>query len=424
MGGGLGGKAASIHLARAGFKVICVEPARSVEQSVGESLDWSAPDLLCALGLPMEQLVQAQIATWKRHVTLKMCDGCSAHYIPSTWLGEKPFHVELRTLHVDRVKLDQKLLDLMRAQGVELIHDKVVRVERDQNRVHSVVTAAGSRLASTWFIDASGLGSSILGREFQLPAASWGPPKVAMWKYFPVDDVVEGTTIYVDPSTVDYLDWIWEIPVQVNAVSVGYVLPGTAMKAMRDEGSTVEEIFRRKLTEFSRFERLLKTESSGKLNVTSFRCRTYLKTAGPNWVMVGEAASMVDPITSNGVTAALRHAAEASSMIQKFRSRGALPWRARSLYNARVIMLAKFFNSGIEKIVYESPVRKRIGLGRSGTVYTGPAWSMNAVYARLKPKGLLSTALLGAVLGAFRVGAGAFYQFCKMAPAEKPERLA
>jgi flavin-dependent dehydrogenase len=279
-------------------------------------------------------------------------------------------------------------------------------------------------LASTWFIDASGLGSSILGREFQLPAASWGPPKVAMWKYFPVDDVVEGTTIYVDPSTVDYLDWIWEIPVQVNAVSVGYVLPGTAMKAMRDEGSTVEEIFRRKLTEFSRFERLLKTESSGKLNVTSFRCRTYLKTAGPNWVMVGEAASMVDPITSNGVTAALRHAAEASSMIQKFRSRGALPWRARSLYNARVIMLAKFFNSGIEKIVYESPVRKRIGLGRSGTVYTGPAWSMNAVYARLKPKGLLSTALLGAVLGAFRVGAGAFYQFCKMAPAEKPERLA
>jgi flavin-dependent dehydrogenase len=418
IGGGLGGKAAAIHLAKAGFRVICIEPAASVGQSVGESLDWSAPDLLCALGLPMEQLVQSEVATWKRHVTVKMRDGCTAHYVPSEWLAGKPFHIELRTLHVDRLKLDQELLNLTKAQGVELVHDKVAGVEKDGKRVLSVVTAGGQQYSSKWFVDASGFGSSIFGREFQLPAAYSGPPKVALWKYFPVADLVEGTTIYADPSASDYLEWIWEIPIHTRVVSVGYVLTGAAMKAMRAEGLTVEHIFQQKLVKFPRFEKLLRMENSEKLNVTSFRCRAHMKSAGPNWTMVGEAASMVDPITSNGVTAALRHAAETAAMIQKFSSRGAFPWRARALYSARIFLLAKFFNGGIEKIVYQPPVRNRIGLARSGMVYTGPAWSMNVVYARLKPKGLLSTTTLGLLLGAFRGSAWVFYQFCKMSPAE------
>ena len=75
--------------------------------------------------------------------------------------------------------------------------------------------------------------------------------------------------------------------------------------------------------------------------------------------------------------------------------------------------MAKFFNSGIEKIVYEPPVRDRIGMGRSGTVYTSPAWSMNVVYARLRPKGIFSTFFLGSILGLFRASAWLFYQFCK-----------
>ncbi len=416
IGGGLGGKAVSIHLAKAGFKVICIEPAASVEQSVGESLDWSAPGLLSALGLPMEQLVRSQTATWKRHVTVKMRDGFSVRYGPSQWLGQKPFHIELRTLHVDRLKLDQELLDLTCEQGVKLVHDKVAAVERDRNRVCALVTADGSRFASPWFIDASGIGSSVFGREFQVPAVYSGPPKVALWKYFPVDEVVEGTTIYVDPSPSKYLEWVWEIPIQTKVVSVGYILTGAAIKAMRADGLTVEEIFRRQLTKFSRFENLLQTGGRGKLKVTSFRCRAYSKAAGSNWMMVGEAVSMVDPITSNGVTAALRHAGEAATMIQKFASDGALPCREQALYSARILSMANFFNGGIEKIVYEPPVRNRIGLARSGTIYTGPAWSVNAVYARLKPEGLFSTTLLGLLLGAFRASAWTFYQFCKMTP--------
>jgi hypothetical protein len=175
----------------------------------------------------------------------------------------------------------------------------------------------------------------------------------------------------------------------------------------------VEEIFRQQLMKFPRFEPLLREAVLNPTNVTSFRSRVQIGVAGPNWLIAGEAAAMVDPITANGVTAALRHAAEASTLILKYRSRGKLPLSARASYSSRILQMAKFFNGGIEKIVYEPPVRNRIGVTSSGTVYTSPAWSMNVVYARMKPRGIVSTFLLGIFLGAFRASAWILYQFCK-----------
>jgi menaquinone-9 beta-reductase len=133
-------------------------------------------------------------------------------------------------------------------------------------------------------------------------------------------------------------------------------------------------------------------------------------------LIVGEAASMVDPITSNGVTAALRHAAEGCALIVKNRESGRLPWRSRLCYSARVVYMGKFFNGGIEKLVYEPPVRNRIGLRHAGTVYISPAWGMNLVYARTKPRGIFSTALFGLSLLFFRVTTWIVYRICKLLP--------
>jgi menaquinone-9 beta-reductase len=328
IGGGLAGKAASLQLARAGLRVTCIEPEEAVRQAVGESLDWSAPDLLKALGLPMEDLVNTRMATWKRHVTLKSRDGCSEHYVPTPWLAGSPFHIELRTLHVDRMRLDQELLQLTIDSGVNLVRDKVVRVERNRKKISAVQTAGGARLSSPWFIDASGFATCLLAREFNLPAIHFGPTKVALWTYFPVPESIEGTTLYMEPLSTEYLDWIWEIPISPNVVSVGYVTTGAVTKVKREQGLSVENIFRQQLTKFPRFEQLLREAPLDEPSVTSFRSRAYGGVAGTNWLIAGEAASMVDPITANGVTAALRHAAEASRLVLKYRKRGTLPlWR-------------------------------------------------------------------------------------------------
>jgi flavin-dependent dehydrogenase len=414
IGGGLAGTAAAVQLARAGLSVIFIEPEQRTRPVIGESLDWSAPDLLKALGLPMEKLVASGMATWKRHVTLRLRDGCGEQYEPSPWLANKPMNVEVRTLHVDRSPLDRELSRLAVDHGACLIRDRVTSVEKKDDRVLSVQTSEGKKFSAAWFIDASGSGTSLLARSFNISAVQYGPAKVALWNYFPVSQGIEGTTLYMDPSPTNYLEWIWEIPINATTASVGFTTTGAAMKARREQGLDIDEIFRQQLQKFLRFEAMLCEGALGETNVTSFRCRAHVRAAGSNWLIAGEAASMVDPITANGVTAALRHASEASSLILKYQKEGRLPAKAASLYSSRILQLSKFFNSGIESIVYEPVIRNRLGATLAGTVYTSPAWTMNLVYARLRPTGWICTMLFNALIGFFRLASWAAFRICKL----------
>ena len=91
---------------------------------------------------------------------------------------------------------------------------------------------------------------------------------------------------------------------------------------------------------------------------------------------------MIDPMTSNGVTAALRQAREAAQLIVKSRTRKRLPRMATIAYTWRVVGMARFLNCTIERLVYEWPVRKKIGLLTAGDIYTTPAWLINLFYSR------------------------------------------
>jgi menaquinone-9 beta-reductase len=413
IGGGLAGSAAAIHLSKAGLRVLCIEPDLADTDSVGESLDWSAPALLDALGLTMEQLIAEKIATYKRHVTLKLGDGCDRSYVPGEWLGRPPFNVELRTLHVDRGQLNRLLREIVVSQGVTFLRDRVVAVETDRRRVAAVRTQHGNRICSPWFIDASGSAASLFARAFHLPAFESGPRKVAIWSYFPITMPSEGTTLYADGVKPPYMEWVWEIPINPNTISVGYVATGETIKVQRQEGRTVEEILREKLGRFPRFASLLESAPAVSPSVTSFVCRMHGGVAGPNWLIAGEAAAMVDPMTSNGVTAALRHASEASRLIIESRHRHRIPYLAAAMYSRRILGLAKFFNGGIERVIYESPIRNRIGVLQAGDVYTVPAWSLNSIYSRFRPHGAFKTLLFGCLLDLFRMGAYLLYRFCK-----------
>jgi flavin-dependent dehydrogenase len=413
IGGGLAGMAASIHLVRAGLRVLCIEADPTDAQPVGESLDWSAPDLLNTLGLPMQRLIDEDIATWKRHVTLRLADGSTTHYVPGEWLGQPPFNLELRTLHVDRVQLDAAIRDIAVRDGVQILHDRVIDIETRGRTVVSITTAQGAELSSPWFIDASGSSARLFPREFNLPATDYGPPKVAIWTYFTVSESIEGTTLHAEGDCPSYMDWVWEIPIHGNILSIGLVSAGDSIKVMRSAGHSVENILRKRLDHFPRFRDLIRSSPAISTSVTSYRCRVHSHIFGPNWLIAGEAAAMVDPMTSNGVTAALRHASEAAALIIKYRNRNHLPWLAAAMYSRRVQDLARFFNCGIEKVIYDGPIRNRIGVKTAGDVYTIPAWSLNSVYARVRPRGVVSSLLFGLLLGFFRTAASVFYSFCE-----------
>jgi flavin-dependent dehydrogenase len=420
IGGGLAGMAASIHLSEAGLRVLCIEPDVADTSSVGESLDWSAPGLLKALGLTMEQLIAEKIATYKRHVTLKLGDGCDREYIPGEWLGRPPFNIELRTLHVDRSRLNQLLRGIVVSRGVTFLQDRVVEVETSGRRVVAVNTQLGNRVSSPWFIDASGGAACLFARAFRLPAYESGPRKVAIWGYFPVAEPIEGTTLYAEGVKPHYMEWVWEIPINPSTISVGYVAPGETIKTMRQQGQTVNEILTRKLSRFPRFAGLLQSVPAVSPSVTSFVCRMHGRVAGTNWLITGEAAAMVDPMTANGVTAALRHASEASRILIESRRLQKIPYLKAAMYSRRVLGLAMFFNRGIERVIYESPIRNRIGVLQAGDVYTVPAWSLNSIYSRFRPHGACKTLLFGLLLDVFRGGEYLLYQVCKwLAPSSR-----
>jgi flavin-dependent dehydrogenase len=365
-----------------------------------------------ALGLPMDRLIADGIATYKRHVTVKLDDGTSQHYLPGAWLGHPPFNIELRTMHVDRLQLGQALREIVLSHGVELAADRVVDVEREGRRVTAVSTAQGRRVSSRWFLDASGSSARLFPRAFKLQAWEYGPTKVGMWTYFNVPDSSEGTTLYMD-GRPPYMEWIWEIPIHPNVISVGYVAAGDAIKARRQQGLTTNDILRERLARIPRFEGLLQPPGETAPHVTSFQCRVSSGLAGPNWLIVGEAASMVDPMTSNGVTAALRHAAEASALIIRSGKRSQLPRLARAMYSRRIVDLGRFFNCGIEKTIYEPAIRNRVGVLAAGRAYTIAAWSLNAVYSRFRPAGAVSTISFGFVLNLFRAASVVYWALCK-----------
>jgi flavin-dependent dehydrogenase len=412
VGGGLAGMAAAFHLAKGGLRVLCIEADAENRVAVGESLDWSAPELLAALGLPMARLLSEDIATYKRHVILRLRSGAAEHYVPSDWLAKPPFNVELRTIHVDRTRLDEMLREIVLAAGVTWLRDKVVRVEHSDRTVTSVMTLGGVEVSSRWFVDASGSGASLFPRLFDLPVYEFGPRKVAMWDYFPAPEPLDGTTLNADCEAPFYMSWIWQIPISAKTISVGYVASGESVGEKRKQGMSLQEIFSEQLSFVPELKDLAQSSKGISPRTTSFRCRAFGNTNGPNWLVIGESAAMVDPMTSNGVTAALRHAEEASRIVVRSRSSKQLPWLSRAMYSRRVLYMANFFNSGIEKVVYDWPIRIRVGPLAAGDIYTIPAWSINNIYSRIRPSGLISTISFGLFLATLRGAMNLFYWFC------------
>lgn len=399
IGGGLAGQAAAIHLARGGLRVVCLEPRESFRNIVGESLDWSAPQLFAQLGLTMQDLVDSGAATWKRHITVTAVDGSKQEYLPGAWLADRPWNVEVRTLHLDRLPVHSRLQQSARTHGVLTLHEKAVGFEIRDRRIVNVETSGGNCIRTSWIIDASGAAASVLGREFSLPSVAYGPRKVAVWAHFSTPDWVEGTTLYMISPKGEYMEWIWEIPIRAGTSSIGYIAPGSKVKTQRAHGLANEEILAGQMSKFARLASLSPPEH---VAVTSFLCRTYIGVCGPNWIIIGEAASQSDPITGNGVTAALRHAAEAGAMICKYQRRESIPALARIAYNMRVLSVGRFFNSLIEKMFYETALRARLGLFGIARAYTVPAWLANLVYSRVRPKRLIGTVLFCSALVAIR----------------------
>ncbi len=397
-GAGVAGLAAGLLLARAGLRVVCVDPETFPRRRVGESLDWSAPALLANLGLPAETLVADGLATHKRELRGVTADLQHLVGRPPRWVQRWPLRFVLSTVHVDRPRFDQTLYESARAAGVDFVWDRVDSLRFEDDRVVEGSTRSGRRLSCRWFLDASGR-TRILARCAAIGKREYGVSRMALWSQLPVRMEAEATTLYFDEGA-EQLSWIWEIPIETNRRSVGIVMPLERFRSVRSAGSRPAEVL---TDELSRFPQVgdLPTGTFDKVEARAFHSYVSDRTAGSNWLMIGEAAAFIDPLTSIGVTSALRHASEAAAVICDAYSKPERSSGDLLDYDRRTRRIADFYNTAINTLLYSPILRTRLGLRWAGRAYVVPGYVTNSLYARMRRPNRTGTRAILALLGAF-----------------------
>ena len=394
VGGGVAGLAAGIELARAGFDVACVEPSGPIRERVGESLDWSAPELLAGLGIDPLELVGTSIATFKREVRATTADGEDLVGRPPSWIRRRPLSFESTTLHLDRRQFDARLWAEAAEAGVELLGEEAVRASCEGDRITGVMLSSGRSISGRWYLDATGR-ARVLARSLGIGTRSYGEPRVAFWARFPSSMTVEGTTLYLDTGEPS-LRWAWEIPIRKDCASIGVVM---SARDYRSDYRSKDEAMRSELAKYPRFADFDRSHPSSVFS-RGYRSHVSDRVSGSNWMLVGEAAAFVDPLTSLGVTAALRSAHEASELIIES-SRGQYPARASRRYDHRLRTIAHLYNRAVNDMLYASDIRRRLGIRDAAKGYVVLGFGVNALYSRLGPHGLVGSVEVAALRGLF-----------------------
>lgn len=400
LGAGLAGIAVATRLARAGIEVVCIDPHPTARTPVGESLDWSAPQLLADLGFDRAELLAAGLATTKHHIRVDSVDGVAFELAPEPWFARRPLSFEIATLHLDRARFDRALLGAAERAGVRFLRERVRSVRVRGGAVEAVETE-GTLLRARRYVDASG-SARLVGRALALPVRTYGPPKVSLWTYLALARSGEGTTLHLGERDA-YLQWLWEIPIAPDVLSLGLTLPAHELKRRIEVHGCAESVLR---AELSRHERLrVALEQAGTLEVRAraFRCSVQQRVSGPNWFAIGEAAAMVDPLTSNGFTFALRFAEHAADLIEASLAHPELPAARRRIFESCLRGTAHAFNDHIERIAYQPGLRRGLGVRRATLVYVLFGYVCNALCQRLRPRGPLAAQALNTLLAGFRM---------------------
>jgi flavin-dependent dehydrogenase len=404
IGAGIAGLAASVLLRRAGMSVVCLDATSYPHRKVGESLDWSSPGLFRRLGIDAEALLAGEIATLKKSIVVYEIGQAPWTAAPPHALRRRPLGFETVTLHVDRTALDARLFEHARALGTDFIWERVASVDVNAERVVGCSTAAGRRVDARWFIDASGT-ARVLARAMDIPVVAYGRQKVCLWTYFHTPPLHEGTAFFVENGAA-YLSWVWDIPISPQQTSVGYVLAAEALRDRRGSGASLQRVLVEELSRYPRFRGLLDAQPAFEVERTSFQPYVTTRVCGANWLMIGEAASMPDPLTGNGVTSGMRHARHAVEAILAAGAGGQISPPRRRTYGQHVFRLGHAFNAHIEHTIYRPPLRRGLGLKTATYVYTFFAFFMNALHARFEPRGRVGMVIFSLLFTAARAWIG------------------
>jgi len=208
---------------------------------------------------------------------------------------------------VDRAIYDDILLRHAEQLGAVVREGTLVRdVSVSGERVHGLGLETGEQVRARWYVDASGTVGVVrraLSIEVDCPTEL---RNIAIWDYWENTDWafkigVGGTRILVRSLP---FGWIWFIPLGPTRTSIGLVCPAEYYRRSAKDPAT---LYRDALAMQEEIAALTSNATcTGRVRTCKDWSQVAHRTAGPNWILAGEAAGFADPILSAGL--ALTHA--------------------------------------------------------------------------------------------------------------------
>ena len=293
IGGGPAGSAAARLLTTWGHDVVVLTTTPDRSRGLAESLPPSTQRVLAEVGV----LDAVDAAGFYRSTGNTSCWASRERRVETFGsLGYQIF----------RPDFDRLLLDRAAAAGADVREGTrvgAVHVADDGVRVDYTLNGRPSSTSAQLVIDCSGRAGVVARRLREYEPAYRTYAIVGVWRSDDGWELSDETHTVVE--TFEH-GWAWSVPVDRSTRHVGAMVDGTSPRAAT--GRELEAAYRGEIAKTVEMRRLL--GGAGLLRV--FACDASLYSsrayAGPRFLLAGDAASFIDPLSSFGVKKALASA--------------------------------------------------------------------------------------------------------------------
>lgn len=328
VGGGPGGAASAMFLAREGIKPVIFEQETFPRYHIGESLTGAGGKVLRDLGLETEMYRRKHPT--KQGVKVYGKSPRGSWFVPVTGRDENWKLFDWDTWQVRRSDFDKMMLDVAVARGATLITGKAVRpLLNGGGAVRGVqVRMADSKVVedvecevlldcsgqATWLANLSGVtGPKYLGAYDKQIAIFSQVTGTVRDSGSARDQHKDNTLIFYQKKFY----WAWFIPLDENVVSVGIVVPAAYFLEKKE---SLRDFYVRELRELHpelsrRIPEINLVEAVHVIPNYSYQVKGY---CGKGFLCIGDAHRFIDPIFSFGLTVAMREAQIAAPIIKAY----------------------------------------------------------------------------------------------------------
>lgn len=337
VGAGPAGCAASTVLAEAGHAVLLVDRPAGARRALAESIPPSANRLLVELGMD-RAVATAGFQPWTGN---------------TVWWADAPPRVEMFApdaigYQVERDRFDAVLRDVAISAGAQLLPGivrdvNVPGLDRTVEAQPSMTVDAGDgteQLSAPWVLDCSGRAGVIARKGLRTSEPS--PRTVALagvWRATaPWPAAQEGHTLVASHAD----GWAWSVPVAPDRRYVTVMVDPERSHLTR--GAAAIEVYRAELAKVGPFADWL-TDAHLEEGPWGADASLYgaSQHAGPGFLLVGDAAAFIDPLSSFGVKKALASGWLAGVVVNTVLHAPAMQDAALAFFGARERTVAASF---------------------------------------------------------------------------------